>query len=53
MIKLDDNITTPTIMRFNLEIIQNWPLKLINPIKEISAVANNQFLKNINVSNVF
>ncbi|CDW86063.1 cadg multi-domain protein [Stylonychia lemnae] len=49
----DDSITVPTVLLFKVEIIQNWPLNIISPIKDLSTQANSAFIKFINVSNVF
>ncbi|CDW85864.1 cadg multi-domain protein [Stylonychia lemnae] len=52
-IKLDDSITTPTVMNFKVEIIQNWPLRVLNPLKDLMTQANSQFIKSINITNLF
>ncbi|CDW72275.1 fu domain containing protein [Stylonychia lemnae] len=51
-IQFDDSISVPSFLNFKVEIIQNWPLRIINPLKVISAQANSPFQKSINISNV-
>ncbi|CDW81957.1 cadg multi-domain protein [Stylonychia lemnae] len=50
-IQLDDSISVPSTLSFKVEIIQNWPLRILKPLKDISTQTNSAFMKSINVTN--